>query len=112
MCGEYLPVIRKHMMSFPGVREGICFGTTAFYVGKNLLTRMKEDGETLMVHTPDRDEWTKLDAHTFFVTPHYDNYPAVLVRLASVAKADLQKILTAAWRSRAGVKLQKQFDGR
>ena len=47
----YLPVIRLLMMPLPGVSEGTCYGTPAFYVSKKLLARMKEDGETLVVYT-------------------------------------------------------------
>ena len=45
---------------------------------------MKEDGETLVVYTPDRDEWTARDKIVFFVTDHYRNYPMVLVKLVKV----------------------------
>ena len=69
---------------------------------------MKEDGETLMVHSPDRDEWTNTDSVVFFVTEHYKNYPSVLVSLSKVKKPDLVKILTEAWRTRAGKKLLQQ----
>ena len=95
------------MPGLPGVTEGTCFGTPAFYVSKKLLARMKEDNETLVVHTPDRDEWTVKDESTFFITDHYRNYPTVLVRLSKVKKSDLLQILTEAWKSRAGKKLLK-----
>jgi hypothetical protein len=35
----------------------------------------------------------------FFTEPHYNGYPAVLVRLAAVTSADLRTLLEAAWRS-------------
>jgi hypothetical protein len=87
----YLPVIRLLMMPLPGVSEDSCYGTPAFYVSKKLLARMKEDGETLVVFTPDRDEWTGR------------NY--VLVNLGKVERAELSALLAEAWRSRAGKKL-------
>lgn len=34
----------------------------------------------------------------FFTEPHYDGYPAVLVRLAEVNAADLRALLGEAWR--------------
>ncbi len=97
------------MLGLPGVYEGHCFGTTAFYVQKKLLVRMKEDNCTLVVHTPDRDEWTDKDPVTFFITDHYKNYPTVLVNLAKVDDNDLKRILTEAWKSRAGKKLAGLF---
>lgn len=34
----------------------------------------------------------------FFTEPHYDGYPAVLVRLGAVSVADLKVLLAEAWR--------------
>ena len=104
----YLSFIRDTMLQLPGVTEGICFRTAAFYVSKRLIARMKEDGETLMVHSPDRDEWTSKDSVVFFITEHYRNYPSVLVNLSKVKTRDLVKILNDAWRARAGKKLLQQ----
>ena len=106
----YLSIIRGIMLSLAGVSEDTCFGTAAFYVSKKLLARMKEDNKTLVVYTPDRDEWTVQDNLTFFITDHYRNYPCVLVDLSRVKKAVLSAILTEAWRSRAGKRLLKQGD--
>ena len=105
----YIPFIRDSMIKLPGVTEGICFGTAAFYVRKKLLVRMKEDGETMVVYTPDRDEWTVRDSSIFFITDHYRNYPMVLVNLTKVTKRDLVSIMTEAWQSRAGKKLLQQM---
>jgi hypothetical protein len=50
-----------------------------------------------------------LVAHpTRFVTdPHYEGFPAVLVRLKAVRVADLKTLLTEAWRCQAAVDLTK-----
>jgi hypothetical protein len=42
-----------------------------------------------------------LDSEVFFTEPHYDGYPAVLVRLAAIDVDLLEQVLTDAWRSRA-----------
>jgi hypothetical protein len=42
-----------------------------------------------------------LDPTVFFTEPHYDGYPAILVRLPRIAPELLRKVLTDAWRSRA-----------
>lgn len=101
----FLPVVRLLMMPLPGVSEDTCYGTPAFYVSKKLLARMKEDGETLVVYTPDRDEWTGRDNVTFFITDHYKNHPYVLVNLVKVERAELSALLAEAWRNRAAKKL-------
>jgi hypothetical protein len=41
------------------------------------------------------------DEQKFFTEPHYNGYPAVLVRLAEVGTAELEALLTAAWRCQA-----------
>jgi len=101
----FLPVVRLLMMPLPGVSESSCYGTPAFYVSKKLLARMKEDGETLVVYTPDRDEWTSRDSATFFITDHYKDHPYVLVNLMKAERTELTALLAEAWRSRAGKKL-------
>jgi hypothetical protein len=41
------------------------------------------------------------DPDIFFTEPHYDGYPAVLVRLRAVTKAQLRKLIEDAWRCQA-----------
>jgi hypothetical protein len=47
-----------------------------------------------------------LDPAIFFTEPHYDGYPAVLVRLPVVSEDLLEKVLTEAWRTRAPRRLR------
>jgi hypothetical protein len=101
----FLPVIRLLMIPLPGVSESVCYGTPAFYVSKKLLARMKEDDETLVVYTPDRDEWTGRDSVAFFIPDHSKDPPYVLVNLVKVERAELSALLAEAWRSRAGKRL-------
>jgi hypothetical protein len=46
-----------------------------------------------------------LDTDVFFTEPHYDGYPAVLVRLPAIEVGLLEKVLTDAWLCRAPKKL-------
>ena len=41
------------------------------------------------------------DIRKFFTEPHYDGYPAVLVRLKEVTVADLRVLLEEGWRCQA-----------
>jgi hypothetical protein len=41
----------------------------------------------------------------FFTEPHYDGYRAVMVRLPMVSEAELEDLITDAWRARAPRKL-------
>ena len=38
---------------------------------------------------------------TFYTTPHYDGYSAILIDLKKVARADLVDLITESWRQRA-----------
>ena len=42
-----------------------------------------------------------LDPDIFFTEPHYDGYPAVLIRLLAINEALLEKVIGDAWRLRA-----------
>ena len=55
-----------------------------------------------------------LAAHhdTYFTEPHYNNYPAILVRLADVNLEDLRGLIINAWCCRAPAPLVKQFKAR
>ena len=48
------------------------------------------------------------DPEKFFTEPHYNGFPAILVRLSAVGKAELTELLTEAWRCQAPRALVKQ----
>jgi hypothetical protein len=50
------------------------------------------------------------DPEKFFTEPHYNGYPAVLVRLAAAGVKELRELLTDAWRIQAPKALVKAFD--
>jgi hypothetical protein len=93
----------------PGVHEKMVHGTPAFYTEKKLFTRLREDGETLVVYNNDRDEWIASDPDTFFFTDHYKNYPMLLVDLKTVSKQQLEKLLITSWKIRCLKKMLKEF---
>ena len=45
----------------------------------------------------------------YFTTPHFDGYPAVLVRLNRITVADLEELVVEAWLDRAPKRLGMQF---
>ena len=105
----WLNFLRKTMLAFPDTEEYLCYGTPAFRVKKKLIIRLREDGETLVVHADDRDIWLAADPKVFYVTEHYYNYPYVLVRLNKVSEAVLEKVVTEAWMQRAPVKVIDEY---
>jgi len=99
-------------LSFPGVEEGLSYGTPGFRVRGKFLARLWEDGEVLVVKCGDqeRDFRMQADPQTFFTTDHYRGYPTVLVRLAHVTPTVLREILEEAWRQHAPRRLVAEHD--
>ena len=50
------------------------------------------------------------DADKFFTEPHYDGFPAILVRLAAIEVDELTELITDAWRCQAPHALVSDFD--
>jgi hypothetical protein len=51
------------------------------------------------------------DPEVVFTTPHFDGYPAVLVRLDDIGLPDLEELVVDAWRTRASKRQREQLDG-
>jgi hypothetical protein len=49
------------------------------------------------------------DPDRFFTEPHYNGFPAVLVRLSRVTRAQLGKLILEAWRCQAPAALAKSL---
>jgi hypothetical protein len=49
------------------------------------------------------------DPDVYFTTPHFDGYPAVLVRLDRISVDELQEIIVEAWLVRAPKRLAKTY---
>lgn len=83
-----------------GVTESTSYGTPALKVDGKLLARLKEDGETLVLRMDfvNRDLLLRAEPELFFLTDHYLNYPAILLRLTRVTPARVAELLEDAWR--------------
>jgi hypothetical protein len=49
----------------------------------------------------DKEILLALDSEKFFTEPHYNGFPAILVRLPSVTAGELRPIITEAWHCQA-----------
>jgi hypothetical protein len=47
----------------------------------------------------------------YFTTPHFDGYPAVLLRLAAIDEHGLRELIVEAWLNRAPKRLVQEFLG-
>jgi hypothetical protein len=104
--------LRKIVGALPGTSEGSSYGTPGFYVGKKLMIRLKEDGQTLVVRTGERENWMKMYPAVFFITDHYLNYPAMLINLKKAKEKDLQVLIENAWRMQATKKIINEYEHR
>ncbi|MDQ3457334.1 MAG: MmcQ/YjbR family DNA-binding protein [Actinomycetota bacterium] len=49
------------------------------------------------------------DPEVYFTTPHFDGYPAILVRLERIAEAELAELLGEAWLAQAPKRLAQSY---
>jgi hypothetical protein len=54
----------------------------------------------------EKDRLLAEDSRKFFTEPHYDGFPAVLVRLETVTAAELRPLIKEAWRCQAPADLK------
>jgi hypothetical protein len=98
---------------FPGVELGTSFGTPSLKVRKKFLCRMRTNPDALVMRTidlADAEALLKGRPDVFFITPHYDNYPVVLVRLDVVDHEQLAELIEDAWRLQAPKRAVAAFD--
>jgi len=50
------------------------------------------------------------DPEKFFTEPHYNGFPAVLIRLAAIDKRELEELMIDAWRCQAPRALVKKYE--
>jgi hypothetical protein len=98
---------------FPGVVEGTSYGTPSLKVRDKFMCRMRTNPDALVMRVIDMadcDALVKGEPDTFFVTPHYANYPVVLVRLEAIAPEMLGELVEDAWRLQAAKRVVAAFD--
>ncbi len=91
--------VRRLAQELPRVVEGTSYRTPAFRVGKKFLARLKEDGVTiaLRISFDEREVLMRAKPQTFFITDHYRDYPAVLVRLGKIREREMRDLLRRSW---------------
>jgi hypothetical protein len=108
--------VRRLALALPGVEEATWYGTPGFKVKGKGFTRLKEKLDGVIVlgvgTLLERDFLLESDPAVFFITDHYRDYPALLIRLAAIGEDALTELLTMAWRRAAAKKLVAEFDAR
>ena len=57
----------------------------------------------------EKDRWLAALPNVCFTEPHYNGFPAVLVRLAAVDASELEDLVVEAWRCKASKELLEQL---
>jgi hypothetical protein len=57
----------------------------------------------------EKEMYLAIDRTKFFTEPHYNGFPAILVRLAAVDAGELRELITNAWRCQAPPALVKAW---
>jgi hypothetical protein len=97
----------------PGVEAGTSWGTPGLKVRGKFMCRLRTNPDALVVRVidlPDREALVQGQPDVFFTTPHYDGYPAVLVRLEEIDPVELAELIEDAWRVQAPKRLLAEYD--
>ena len=71
--------------------------------GDILAVRVSDEGVKFALIADEPD--------VFFTTPHFDGYPAVLVKLAEIDELGLRELIVEAWLTQAPKRLVQEFLG-
>jgi hypothetical protein len=105
--------IQRFALALPGVAEGFSYGRPCLKAHGKFLTRLMDDGDTLVcpgVSFDEREMLIEAEPETFHVTDHFRNYPYVLIRLSAVAPVTVESLLERHWRTTAPKSLLKTLN--
>lgn len=101
------------IMALPSVEEGTSYGRPSYKVKGKFLTRLRAEDDSLVlmdVGFDEREMLMEAEPATFHLTPHYQGYPCVLARIATIHDGSLASLLERRWRKIAGKALIKAYD--
>ena len=104
---------KKIALSFPEANEKPSYGSPAIFIAKKFFTRLRDQDDSIVWivgSIDERDHMLEMDPKTYFITEHYRDYPAVLVRTSRIDQTMLKKMLERRWRAIAPKKLIKAID--
>ena len=98
---------------FPGVEVETSFTTPALKVKGKFMARLRTEAEgwlAIRCDFVDREILLQSAPHVFHLTPHYQNYPMILVDLGAIDQLALLEVLERGWRMAASKKAIREFD--
>jgi hypothetical protein len=120
MASERTSSVERHFAAavkaagrFPGIETETSYGTPAIKVKGKFMARLRTEAEgwlAIKCDFVDREILLQAAPHIFHLTPHYENYPMILVDLAVIDKSALLEVLERAWRMTAPAKTVREWD--
>jgi hypothetical protein len=121
--------VRRIALSLPETTEAVSWGNAHWRVKNKgfvwerplnqsdrvaleALGEVAPDGALLGVRVADlgaREAMIADDPTLFFTIPHFDDFPAILVRLDLIGVPELEELIVEAWLDRAPKKLGQQY---
>lgn len=96
--------VRSIAAELPDVEEGIAWRVPVWRLRGRMLActashkSAEPDTLVVLIGFDQRDAMIADDPATYYLKPHYENYPSVLVRLSQIKRDALKDLLKAAWR--------------
>jgi hypothetical protein len=110
--------VRSIGLALPGVEESTMYGSPALKLEGRMVAciasnKAAEPG-TLVLRTTfeQRELMIAEEPETYYLKPHYETFPVVLVRLSSVTREAMQDLLAGAVRVISAAKSEKKKPAR
>jgi len=97
-------VVRKIALALPGVKESSLHGAPSLKVSGRLLAcpaihkSAEPNSLVVSIGLDEREGLLATQPGVYYVTDHYINHPAILVRLPRIRRESLRRLLGMAWR--------------
>jgi hypothetical protein len=118
--------VRREALALPGTSESVSRGSTTWLVKDKLFVwerpLRRADLEALgasapagpilgvrVEHVGIKEALLADDPGVFFTTPHFNGYPAVLVRLDEIGQQEVRELIVEAWLARAPKRLAQDY---
>jgi hypothetical protein len=105
--------VRKIAMTLEGVTDATAYGAPCFKLNGRIFAcvaiNKQAEPNSLMVRMPmdQRDALVEEAPDVYYLKPHYEPWPCVLIRLNKVHRDALRDLLTGAWRVESAAKPRK-----
>ena len=118
--------VRRIALALPETSEGTSFGNASWRVRDKLFVwerplraaDLRALGDAApaspilgarVEHVGAKEALLADDPGVYFTTPHFDGYPAILVRLEEIGIDELEEVIVEAWLARAPKRLAKEY---